>query len=135
MIKLMISGGVLGFLILGVGGRLLMRLLAFTTPESPRFTWKGTTQILILAAVWGAATSPLIRPFRKLRRFGGPAFGLTSMFLALLGIWIAFGFNGRIVAPAVFIAGTIVLFPLLFVLYGVALYETDRSGSGWVRTS
>lgn len=128
MIRLMSLGGVLGFLILGVGGRLLMRLLAFTTPESPRFTWKGTAQILIFAAVWGMLTAPLIRPFRNFQRFGGAAFGLTSMLLALLVIWIAFGFDGRIVAPAIFIAGTIVLFPLLFVFFGVVLLDQSDPG-------
>jgi len=113
-----------GLLILGIGGRLLMRLLAFTTPEDPRFTWLGTLQIIALGAAWGVLTGPLILVMRsRLRRAQliGPVFGLSVFALAAVPFVLLSGFGGQIVAPPSFLWLSALTFPALFVLHGVAV--------------
>ncbi|MDH3380154.1 MAG: hypothetical protein OEQ39_24800, partial [Gammaproteobacteria bacterium] len=109
---------------------ILMRLLAFITPESPRITFIGTVQIIGAGAAWGGVTAPLLMALARWRpRFGcafGSLFGLVVMLLAL-GFFVLFsGFDGRIVAPPLFIVGTVVLFPLLFIVHGLVLDAITR---------
>lgn len=106
-----------------------MRLLAFTTPEAPRFTWLGTVQILALGAAWGLLTGPLI--LGAMARLGrsalvGPVFGLTVFVLAAIPFALYSGFGGRLVAPALFLWLGGLTFPVLFVLHGMAVAGLHR---------
>lgn len=116
------AGAVTGLLVLGIGGRLLMRILAFITPEPPRLTIIGTAEILAAGTIWGAITAPLLvwlDPFRSRIRSGyGPAFGILVMALALALFLLFSGFDGTIVAPPLFVVGTFALFPVLFLIHG-----------------
>lgn len=118
-----IAGLVSGLLILGLGGRTLMRLLAFTTPEDPRFSWAGTLQIIALGGVWGTLTGPLVlltRP-RLENWFAGALFGLLVLLPAAVVFAIFSGFTGEIVAPASFLWLGAHTFPTLFMLHGLAV--------------
>lgn len=116
------AGLVSGTLVLGLGGRALMRLLAFTTPEAPRFTWLGSVQVLAAGAVWGALTGPLLLLFRSLktgRSVQGTLLGLLVLAVALPPFFILSGFRGTLVAPASFLWLSSITFPALFALHGV----------------
>lgn len=120
-----LAGLIVGFVVLGLGGRILMRLLAFITPEPSRFTLSGTLEIIGAGAAWGGLTAPLLMAMARWQsRFGralGLLFGLVVMMPALLLFVPLSGFDGRIVAPPLFIVGTVVLFPLLFIVHGLIL--------------
>lgn len=130
LLLLGLKGLIVGLLVLGVGGRTLMRFLAFITPELPRFTFIGTLVIIGAGAAWGGLTAPLLmvlarwRP--RSRRIFGLLFGLIVMMLALILFIPLSGFDGRIVAPRLFIVGTIVLFPPLFIVHGIVLGAITR---------
>ena len=127
---LVLAGFVVGLVVLGIGGRVLMRLLALITPEPPRFTLSGTAQIIGTGAAWGGVTAPLLMALARWRpRFGrafGSFYGLVVMTPALVVFVLFSGFGGTIVAPPLFIAGTVVLFPLLFILHGLVLELITR---------
>jgi len=109
-----------------------MRLLAFTTPEAPRFTWVGTLQIVALGAVWGLLTGPLILVAAGRLRSGravGPTFGLFVFVLAAVPFALYSGFGGRLVAPALFLWLGAVTFPALFIVHGMAVSAMHRRGS------
>jgi len=112
-----------GLLILGVGGRIAMRVVAYTASDPLRFTLGGTLQVVALGAAWGGLTGPILlllaRLPRSRRRWTGPLFGTIVLGLAVLIVGTVLGFEGRIVAPPAFIALSAVLFPLLFVLHGI----------------
>lgn len=119
-----VAGLVAGFFVLGTAGRILMRLLAFTTPEDPRFTLLGTLQIIGLGAVWGMVTGPLVLLARARldnECVTGSVFGLVVFVLAAVPFAFFSGFTGRIVAPPLFLWLGAITFPLLFVLHGVTV--------------
>lgn len=108
-----------------------MRMLAFTTPEEPRFSWLGSSQVMGAGAAWGLVTGPilmLLRPMRWRRGIEGPAFGLIVLALACPPFLVLSGFRGSIVAPASFLWLSSVAFPGLFALHGVLV---RRLSSRW----
>jgi hypothetical protein len=111
-----------------------MRLLAFATPEAPRFTWIGTVQIVVLGAGWGLVTGPLLGVTRARIRSAalvGPAFGLVVFGLAAVPFFLYSGFAaGPIVAPTLFLWLGALTFPLLFVAHGVVVRALDASWAG-----
>ena len=117
-----IAGFVSGLLVLGIGGRVLMRALASFTPEDPRYTWIGTLQIVGMGAAWGFSTGPLILMTKRTLQKAwliGPVFGLLVFVLAAIPFMIFSGFSGEIVAPSKFLWLSAVSFPVLFALHGL----------------
>jgi len=128
-----LAGLASGFLVLGVAGRGLMRVLAFTTPEDPRFTLLGTLEIIGLGAAWGLITGPLLLPTRARvgRRAAGIVCGLIAFVLAAVPFALYSGFRGGLVAPRLFLWLSALAFPALFVLHGVAVdWLVDRWALG-----
>jgi hypothetical protein len=126
----MLAAGLLGGLVvLGVGGRIAMRIVAYTTPEPERFTLTGTLTVLGVGAAWGALTAPLLllaRPSLRDRQWLGPAFGAVVLGLALVLPGLALLSGGRLVAPAAFIVASAILFPALFLLHGTLVVWLAR---------
>ena len=122
-----VAGAIGGLLVLGVGGRFLMRLLAFTTPESPRFSWLGLVQILGAGVAWGMLTAPLIIPIgrrpRLRRALVGPIFGALVLALAVPPFFLLSGFDDQIVAPPLFLWLSGLAFPVLFMFHGVVVHR------------
>lgn len=133
LLRLVCAGLLSGLVVLGVGGRLAMRVVAYTGAEPPEFTLSGTGQVLLVAAGWGALTAPLLLPLEPLRRRHvraiGPVFGLAVMTLA--GLTIVLVTDGRIVAPPAFILSSALLFPLLFVVHGTVVGSLARRWRAW----
>ncbi len=130
-----LAGLVAGTLVLGVGGRLAMRAVAYTEPAPPRFTWLGTLQVLGAGAAWGTVTGPVLLVFDGLRArrhwAAGPVFGAVVLGLAALVVGAVLGFGGRIVAPPAFIILSAVVFLALFLAHGVMV---DLLVSRWQRS-
>ncbi len=130
--RICLAGLLAGFLVLGVGGRVAMRLAAYTTPEPPELTLAGTLQVILAGTIWGGVTAPLLLSLGGLRSAArwsvGPALGLLTLGLAVLAVASLAGFGGRIVAPPAFIVLSAALFPGLFVLHGIVV---DRLATRW----
>jgi hypothetical protein len=98
---LLVGGGVAGLCMAGAGGRLVMRLLAVTSPEDDgrltdagetigEISLAGTSGFVAFGVVIGCATAllyGLVRWWLPAGRVGGAAFGL----LLLLGLSTVFG--------------------------------------------
>jgi hypothetical protein len=125
----LLSGCVAGLLVLGVGGRIVMRVLTVTTDAAPEFTVGGTLEVVGVGVGWGALTAPLLLLVKRQQRLSGraegPVFGLLTLALAILLTGVAFGFDG-IVAPGGLIVLSSVLFPGIFVLHGTVVAVLTR---------
>ncbi len=129
IVRTALAGFVSGLLVLGIGGRALMRLLAFATPEDPRFTWYGTLQIIVLGALWGLLTGPLIlaAPSRlRESQLGAVVFSLVIFALAAIPFLLYSGFIGSLVAPTSFLWLGALSFPALFVAWGAVFFVLRR---------
>ncbi|MHC4710631.1 MAG: hypothetical protein ACYTA3_09445 [Planctomycetota bacterium] len=128
------AGLVAGTVVLGVGGRLLMRAVAYTDPAPARFTWLGTLGVLGAGAAWGTVTGPVLLLFDMLRAgwqwARGIVFGTVVLGLAALAVGSIVGFGGPILAPPAFIILSAVAFPLLFLAHGVLVDVLVRR---WLR--
>ena len=54
------AGLVSGLVVLGAGGRVVMRIVAYTTPEADKLTLGGTLEVVATGAAWGALTGPMM---------------------------------------------------------------------------
>lgn len=114
--------GLAGGLVLGVGGRVAMRLIALGAGLEPGFSWGGTGEVVATGLLIGV---PAAIAFVALRRFipgpgiwRGAAFG-ALLFLALVAVplpaaELASESVGRLLL-------TVGLFGPLFLLYGVVI--------------
>lgn len=109
---------------LGVGGRIVMRVLTVTLQDPAEFTVLGTLEVIATGGAWGAVTGPILLAIDGLRAHVGravaPLFGIIVLALASLSLGAVLGF-GDVVAPKAFIVLAIVLFLALFLLHGVAV--------------
>ena len=132
-LRTVILAGVLaGLLILGVGGRLVMRILTYTTEAHPRFTVAGTLQVLAAGMAWGGVTAPLWLLLGRVRppRLRGPVFGVSVFGLAALGFAVLAAASGPLVAPLAFRLLGGMLFVLLFLGHG---WLVDRLATRWAQ--
>jgi hypothetical protein len=113
----LLVGTISGALLLGVGGRLVMRALALASGRPPGFSFGGTFSVVLSGAIAGFVGGLLLfaaaRFLPALLRFRGLSFGLLCYVLATPGF--------RPPQPLVF-----ALFAPAFLVYGVAtvmLYE------------
>ena len=132
-LRMVILAGLLaGMLILGLGGRLVMRILAYTTLTPPRFTAAGSLQVLAAGTAWGGVTAPLWLLLERLRspRLRGLAFGALVLGLAAIGFAVLAAVSGPLVAPLVFRLLGAFLFVLLFLGHG---WLVDWLATRWAR--
>ena len=122
IIIVMLAGLAAGTVILGIGGRIAMRMVAVAADEKMRFTVGGTLEIILAGAGGGTLGSLL---FLFLQRFlpqagsrRGLKLGAAFLVIAILPLLPSLG---GVVAPLKMIVATIVLFPALFLAYGIAV--------------
>jgi hypothetical protein len=123
-----------GLLVLGIGGRVVMRILTVTLEGPPSFTIVGTLEVIGVGGAWGALTGPLSLLLDRMRAHHawavGPTFGALVLILAFLAVGLVLGFGERVVAPTTFMVLAAILFPALFVVHGVAV---DALVTRWVK--
>ncbi|MCJ7422371.1 hypothetical protein [Sphingomicrobium astaxanthinifaciens] len=117
--RTLLSGAALGALVLGVGGRVVMRLLALSDAAPPGFSWGGTGEViaygalvgvggglllLLLGLLWGQ--SPRRGVLLGLLTYGAAALTLPAHIAATTAAL------GERAAPA------LMLFGVCFLLYG-----------------
>ncbi len=75
------SGAVIGGLMLGIGGRIVMRLLALMLERGPAFSIGGTTEIVAYGAIVGAVAGAMFALGRPLLPARWPVQGLVVAIL------------------------------------------------------
>lgn len=123
-----LAGALTGALVLGVGGRVVMRLAALIGGRAPVFSWGGSLEVVVAGALYGAAGGLLwVVLARRLRRAAtGPALGGVTFGGIGLVSNVAQGAAASLpVAPR---AVVLALFLALCVACGVV---TDRVARRW----
>ena len=116
-----LRGAVLGLVILGIGGRLLMRFIAHRENRPVMvFTVPGTLTVLFAGTVAGV-TAGLI--YYALRRFVRAASIRTSLFLIICELIVWRGVNGLLLVPRL-------MFMALALVFLIVVDAIGRRGSG-----
>jgi putative exporter of polyketide antibiotics len=105
----LITSSVLGFLILGIGGRFAMRAIAVIQGQAGAFSLDGSFTVSILGAGAGAVIGTIFLVARTL--FARRRFFRNALFWSVVGAFVLRGLNP--VSPL-----NLALFAPLFVLHG-----------------
>jgi hypothetical protein len=92
----LIRGTLLGLLILGIGGRLLMRVIAHMEGRVPVFTPEGSIAVVFFGTVAGASAGLI---YYLLRRFMREPWMRTAAFIAVCGLISWRGVHGLLPLP------------------------------------
>lgn len=130
LLRSALAGAVTGALVLGLGGRVVMRLAALIAARTPGFSWGGTLEVIAAGAMFGAAGGlAWVVIARRLGQRATPValgpvtfagIGLVSD--AAQGAAASIPMPGRLVALALFLA--------LCVSWGVATDVVARRWAG-----
>jgi hypothetical protein len=98
----LVRATVLGLVILGIGGRLLMRVAAHMEGRAPAFTIEGTVAVIFYGTVAGAFSGIV---YYALGRFVTASWNRTLLFVVICGLISWRGVHGlRPVQQAMFMA-------------------------------
>lgn len=124
----LIRGMVLGLLILGIGGRLLMRVIAHMEGRVPVFTPEGSIAVVFFGTVAGAASGLI---YYVLRRFVRKPWVRTVAFITICELISWRGVSGLLPLPqAMFMALALVYLMMVDALGRRArLARTDLEAS------
>lgn len=116
LVREALLGGAVGLVVLGIGGRIVMRVIAHRTGAAPSFTLGGTLSIVAVGAAAGAlgALFHLLASAIARRVAGGSTAVRLLVFFALLALVTIRGLHGSPPASAA-------LFWPLVLVYGVTL--------------
>ena len=92
----LIRGALLGLLILGIGGRLIMRVIAHMEGRTPVFTPEGSIAVGFYGTVAGALSGLI---YCLLRRFVRRPWVRTAAFIAICALISWRGVNGLLPLP------------------------------------
>jgi hypothetical protein len=123
LLRAMLAGAVAGTVVLGVGGRLVMRLIAILFAPGPAgFSWGGTLEVVGAGALFGTAAALLWPPLAH--RLPSPAVGPTLGVATCAGVAVvsATARNAAGGAPLGARLVVIGLFLALCVAYGAAAH-------------
>ena len=92
----LIRGSLLGLVVLGIGGRLLMRVIAHMEGRTPVFTPEGTITVMFAGTVAGAGSGLI---YYLLRRFVRPPWMRTVSFIVICELITWRGVHGLLPVP------------------------------------
>jgi hypothetical protein len=124
----LISGLIAGFTVLGIGGRMAMRLVSIAEGKPARFTIGGTVFVLLAFSVIGIILSV---PFATLQKYlpssnlrKGATFGLLLMLVIVWALPLLANDGADELNLASIVART--LFSALFLAYGVIVASVSE---------
>jgi hypothetical protein len=94
----LLRGGLLGLVILGIGGRLLMRVIAHMEGRIPAFTIQGSTTVVFAGTVAGLLAGLI---YHLLRRFVPKSWVRTAAFITTCALVSWRGVHGLLPLPQV----------------------------------
>jgi hypothetical protein len=110
----LIRGTLLGLIILGIGGRLVMRVVAHMEGRVPVFTPEGSIAVVFYGTVAGALSGLI---YYLLRRFVSSPWVRTAAFIAICELISWRGVSGLLAVPqAMFMALALVYLVLVDLL-------------------
>lgn len=110
----LLRGTLLGLVILGIGGRLIMRVIAHMEGRVPAFTPEGTLTVIFYGTVAGAFSGLI---YYLLRRFVRKPWMRTVAFIAICELVSWRGVSGLLPVPqAMFMALALVFLVILDIL-------------------
>lgn len=110
----LVRGTFLGLLILGIGGRLIMRVIAHMEGRVPVFTPEGTVAVVFYGTVAGAFSGLI---YHLLRRFVHKPWVRTVAFIAICELISWRGVSGLLPVPkAMFMALALVFLVIVDIL-------------------
>ena len=112
----LVRGAVLGLVILGIGGRLLIRVVAHREhrPEMV-FTVPGTVTVLVAGTLAGLAAGLI---YYALRRFVRATAIRTALFLGICGLIVWRGVHGLLLVPQLMFMALALVFLLVLDVMG-----------------
>ena len=122
----LIRGALLGLLILGIGGRLIMRVIAHMEGRTPVFTPEGSIAVVFYGTVAGALSGLI---YYLLRRFVRRPWVRTAAFIAICALISWRGVNGLLPLPqAMFITLALVFLVIVDLLGRRAAHPRANPG-------
>ena len=115
----LLRGALLGLLILGIGGRLLMRVIAHMEGRVPAFTLPGSVTVVFAGTVAGLAAGLI---YHLLRRFVRKPWIRTAAFIAICELISWRGVHGLLPLPQA-------MFMTLALVYLVIVDALGRHGA------
>jgi hypothetical protein len=115
----LLRGALLGLLILGIGGRLVMRVIAQMEGRVPAFTFEGSTTVVLAGTVAGLLAGLI---YYLLRRFVRKPWIRTAAFIAICELVSWRGVHGLLALPQA-------MFMALALLYLVIVDALGRHGA------
>ena len=94
----LLRGTILGLILLGIGGRLLMRIIAHMEGRVPAFTLQGSTTVVFAGTVAGLLAGLI---YHLLRRFVRKPWVRTAAFIAVCELVSWRGVHGLLPLPQV----------------------------------
>jgi len=131
----LLAGAVVGLVILGVGGRIAMRVIAIVAGQAPGFSVGGTLAVVLLGGMWGAPGGPIVLALRRViprsAVLRGVVLGAMGFGVAMLTVGRAL--SGPVTGPGVWPIA-VALCAALFLAYGIVVDlvvgKTREAGSG-----
>jgi len=128
----LISGLIAGFSVLGIGGRIAMRLIAMAQGQPQKFTARGTLGVLVVFSIIGMILSVPFAALQGHMRSSNMQKGATfGLLLTLVIVWampmvpLVLGNDGADGLSSGSIAARI-LFSVLFLAYGVIVASVSE---------
>ena len=101
-----LTGAVIGFIVLGIGGRLMMRIIAHWEGRVPGFSLSGSLEVLMMGTIAGIIAGAL---HGVLRRFVTNDVLRIAVFIVLCIAFTLFGVKNILLRPKIlFVAITVI---------------------------
>ena len=120
----LIRGTLLGLAILGVGGRLLMRVVAHMEGRAPAFTPEGSLAVVFYGGVAGAFSGLV---YYLLARFIEKSWLRTAAFILICGLIALRGVSGLLPVPQAMFVTLALVYLIIVDVLGRRRYESRRS--------
>ncbi len=126
-----VVGATLGALILGLGGRIMMRLLAVMIERDPAFSLGGSLEVVAYGAIVGAVSGAVFALLRPIMSWGWLTQGILLATLTYFGTIATL--PAHIAETARPFAGqmpfVLLLFGLCFTAFGLTMARVSSRGS------
>ena len=128
----LIRGTLLGLLILGVGGRLLMRVVAHMEGRAPAFTPEGSLAVVFYGGLAGAFSGLV---YYVLARFVNKPWLRTAAFILICGLIALRGVSGLLPVPQLMFVALALVYLVIMDVLGRRRYESRRSAAPHVEAT